>query len=54
MVPEGLVLLTSVALAVGVVRLGRRVFDLRFGSWQQTATALAVAGGAGVSLEALW
>ena len=30
MVPEGLVLMTSIAFAVGVVRLGRRQVDERF------------------------
>jgi cation-transporting ATPase E len=41
-------------LLVAVLPAGRRVFDLRFGTWQQTLTALAVAGCAGVALEVLW
>jgi cation-transporting ATPase E len=39
---------------VALVPAGRRVFDLHFGSWQQTLTALAVAGCAAVALEVLW
>jgi len=34
---------------VALVPSGRRVFDLRFGSWEQTLTALAVAGCAAVA-----
>jgi cation-transporting ATPase E len=41
-------------LLVALLPVGRRIFDLDFGSWQQTATALAVAGVAAVLLEALW
>ena len=39
---------------VALVPAGRRFFDLSFGAWQQTLTSLAVAGCAGVALEALW
>ena len=39
---------------VALLPVGRRVFDLHFGGWQQTLTALAVAGCAAVALEVLW
>jgi len=39
---------------VALLPAGRRFFDLSFGAWQQTLTSLAVAGCAGVALEALW
>ncbi len=41
-------------LLVAVLPAGRRIFDLHFGAWQQTLTALAVAGCAGLALELLW
>jgi cation-transporting ATPase E len=41
-------------LLVALVPLGRRIFDLHFGAWQQTATSLAVAGCAAIALELLW
>jgi len=44
----------AVFLLAALLPLGRRVFDLHFGTWQQTATALAVAGCAAVVLELLW
>ncbi|HEV3170094.1 MAG TPA: HAD-IC family P-type ATPase [Actinocrinis sp.] len=46
--------MTAAFLLVALLPLGRRVFDLHFGTWQQTATALAVAGCAAVALELLW
>ncbi|HZP54116.1 HAD-IC family P-type ATPase [Actinocrinis sp.] len=39
---------------VALLPAGRRVFDLHFGGWQQTLTALAVAGCAAVALEVVW
>jgi cation-transporting ATPase E len=39
---------------VALLPAGRRIFDLHFGGWQQTLTALAVAGCAAVALEVLW
>ena len=39
---------------VALPPVGRRVFDLHFGGWQQTLTALAVAGCAAVALEVVW
>jgi len=41
-------------LLVALVPVGRRIFDLHFGAWQQTATSLAVAGCAALALELLW
>ena len=41
-------------LVVALAPAGRRIFDLHFGSWEQTLTALAVAGGAAVALELVW
>jgi cation-transporting ATPase E len=41
-------------LLVALLPAGRRIFDLHFGAWSQTLTALAVAAGAAVALELLW
>jgi cation-transporting ATPase E len=52
-----LVLIAAMAcgfLLVALVPVGRRIFDLHFGAWQQTLTSLAVAGCAAVTLELLW
>ncbi|HEV2635115.1 MAG TPA: HAD-IC family P-type ATPase [Actinocrinis sp.] len=41
-------------LLVALLPLGRRIFDLQFGGWDQVGTSLAVAGCAGAALELLW
>jgi cation-transporting P-type ATPase E len=50
-------LVAAMAAAFAVVAAtapGRRIFDLRFGTWAQVGTSLAVAAGAAAALELVW